>query len=602
MGEESNIRLKDTMGATFPKSGELFEGRYRVGPMIGAGGFARVYKAHQEDLGREVALKLLTPGEGGDYDGKLVERFNQEARVVSRLRDPHTITMFDYGRTTSGLLYMVFEYVNGVSLSKLISTQAPLAPERAVKLLRQVLSSLEEAHALGMLHRDIKPGNIMVFEHVGRPDQVKLLDFGIAKMTGTTMKADLTADGALIGTPRYMSPEQIRGDELSAQSDIYSLGLVAYELLMGRKAIESNSSVTIIGQQLDPNSFVLPPMTSVPDGLRRIVNKMMAKDRKQRFNTCTEVLTALENWKEGGIQNLFDQVDSTDVLHEIPYGDFPDISDEVVPMESTQNQRQVGRSNTPVPDRPVHPTGRYGNVLEHQPQRQPTGGHRALTESDISSRGSDISSRGFTDPSSVSKVQPDQQNTNNRSRLLLMGGIGVVVLLMGVMVIAGLMRTDDPPEVAIVEPIAEQPAVVVKEPSEPEDAPKAVARRFQVRTLPADLGVMVNGKQMGLAPVTLDDQSVEFPVKVRVQRGDAMSDVFEFKAFQPELVIDARAFVAGLEAGNSAPIVTQPAESKTKTKVTRTTTKVEKPVEQTKAPDVKTAPAEKTKINLPALD
>jgi hypothetical protein len=425
------------------------------------------------------------------------------------------------------------------------------------------------------------------------------------------MKADLTADGALIGTPRYMSPEQIRGDELSAQSDIYSLGLVAYELLMGRKAIESNSSVTIIGQQLDPNSFVLPPMTNVPDGLRRIINKMMAKDRKQRFVNCTEVLTALENWKEGGIQNLFDQGDSTDVLRDVPYGDFPDISDEVVPIEGTQNERHA-RAITPIPERPVHPTGRYGNVLEHQPaeRRQPTGGQRALTDADFATR-SDVSSRGFTDPSSVSTPTVQPQNDDKRKQMMLMGAIGAVVLLMGVMVVAGLMRTEEPELVATTEPVveqpSEQPAEVVKEPeTPPEDTRKAVARRFQVRTIPADLGVMVNGKQMGLAPVTLDDQSVEFPVKVRVQRGDSMSDVFEFPAFQAELVIDARQFVASMEApvvAKSNPVVTAPPDTKTKTtKVTRTTPKVEKSVEQTKPPEEKPKPEEKTKINLPPLD
>ena len=185
-----------------------------------------------------------------------MRRFNQEAKLVSRLQDPHTITMYDYGRTASGMLYMVFEFVDGESVSELVSREGALHYSRVLSIVEQTLGSLEEAHAFGVMHRDIKPGNIMVFEHVGRPDQVKLLDFGIAKVakaTGSQSK-DLTADGTLVGTPRYMSPEQIRGEEITPRSDIYSLGLVAYEMLVGSKAIAATSSVTIIGLQLEPQN------------------------------------------------------------------------------------------------------------------------------------------------------------------------------------------------------------------------------------------------------------------------------------------------------------------------------------------------------------
>lgn len=603
MGEETE-RLRNA-GATFPKSGELFEGRYRVGPMIGAGGFARVYKAQQEDLGREVALKILTPGEEGDYDTKLVERFDQEARVVSRLRDPHTITMFDYGRTTHGLLYMVFEYVNGVSLSKLIATEAPLPGVRAVKILRQVLSSLEEAHALGMLHRDIKPGNIMVFEHVGRPDQVKLLDFGIAKMTGTTVKADLTADGALIGTPRYMSPEQIRGDDLTPQSDVYSLGLVGYELLMGRKAIESNSSVTIIGQQLDPNSFVLPPMTNVPEGLRRVVNKMMAKDTRQRYQNCSEVLSALEGWQEVG---LFEPSigESTQVLTDPSreYDSFPDISDEVVPVERT-NERQPRRSSpnlTPVPQSGRQESGRFSAL--------PEGTYREASGT-------------FTHPSEISRsmeFHADSAGESERkSRMLVLGGIGFIVMVILGLIVFSAMREPNPvvPEVTVSETKStfEQTEVVEKN--------SPAMRRFLVTTNPPELGVMINGRQMGLSPLRLDEAQVQFPMKLRVMRGQEASEVFEYTAFQSEIVVDARQFVASLEPQDHKPETATPApesepepkkapldskttvsSKKTKSSQTKTTQKVAQKKEEEKPAEVREKPVEKTKtkINLPALD
>lgn len=577
MGEDSNTRLKNASGATFPKSGELFEGRYRVGPMIGAGGFARVYRAHQEDLGREVALKILTPGEEGSYDDKLVERFNQEARVVSRLRDPHTITMFDYGRTNTGLLYMVFEYVNGVSLSKLIATEAPLSPARAVKILRQVLSSLEEAHALGMLHRDIKPGNIMVFEHVGRPDQVKLLDFGIAKMTGSQVKADLTADGALIGTPRYMSPEQIRGEDLSPRSDVYSMGLVAYELLMGRKAIESNSSVTIIGKQLDPTSFALPPMTNVPEGLRRVVNKMMAKDAEQRFATCSEVLQALEKWDDAGIKGLFEPSEPTHVFDEAPrYDDMFDVSDEIVPIDATHDRQ------------PRHTTPQISAVNRAQADIS-----RAVESRETSGT--------FTNPRDITG---SVQDNSSDSKKVVIGGISVLLVL--IIAMAAYSAFQGPDEIAVEEPTEtmSEPAIAKAEPTpEPkvEKAPEVakMSRRYRIQTKPEGLALMVNGKQMGLAPLNINEDEVKFPLTIRVLRDGKTSDPFEFESFQPEVSVDASAFVASFEP---APKVEEPEPAKS-----QPPRRVEKRSEPKKKVEKAPEPEQeqekpKTKINLPALD
>lgn len=584
MGEDSNTRLKSTSGATFPKSGELFEGRYRVGPMIGAGGFARVYKAHQEDLGREVALKILTPGEEGNYDEKLVERFNQEARVVSKLRDPHTITMFDYGRTNTGLLYMVFEYVNGVSLSKLIATEAPLAPARAVKILRQVLSSLEEAHALGMLHRDIKPGNIMVFEHVGRPDQVKLLDFGIAKMTGSQVKADLTADGALIGTPRYMSPEQIRGEDLSPRSDVYSMGLVAYELLMGRKAIESNSSVTIIGKQLDPTSFALPPMTNVPEGLRRVVNKMMAKDVEQRFTTCSEVLEALEKWDEAGIKGLFEPSEPTHVFEEAPrYDEMVDVSDEIMPVDATHDRP------------PRHTTPQISAVSRNHADISRTGeSSREISRTFTNPREITGSREFYRDPSGIEEAPSD-------SKKVVIGGISFLLVL--IIAMATYSAFQGPDEVVVEEPpeTTSEPAIAAAAPTPSvEKAPEVakMSRRYRIQTKPEGLALMVNGKQMGLAPLSINEDEVKFPLTIRVVRDGKTSDPFEFESFQPEVSVDASTFVASLEPAPKVVEVPEPKKTQTARRVEKRP-EPKKPVEKAPGPE-KEKP--KTKINLPALD
>ena len=288
----------------FPEPGELFEGKYRIRDLLGSGGFARVYRAEQTDLGREVALKILSPqvsslASNDSVDSQLESvaiRFEREAKVVSRLRSPYTITVYDYGRTESGLLYMVLEYVDGLELDEV---PRPMEPRRVARVLEQVLKSLQEAHAHDLLHRDLKPANIMLYEHLGEKDQVKLLDFGIAKMVGQAQKEkreeqDLTAADSLIGTPRYMSPEQIRGNAVGPAADIYSLGLVIYELLVGEKAITSSDSIEILGKHLSAESFELPADLDVHPEVRAIVNRMLEKDTDIRYATTDEVLTDVQ--------------------------------------------------------------------------------------------------------------------------------------------------------------------------------------------------------------------------------------------------------------------------------------------------------------------
>jgi len=224
----------------------------------------------------------------------------QEARLISRLKDPSTVTMLDYGETEDGLLYMALEYVDGLTLRQM-AEEFPLATDRTVKILRQILGSLQEAHVFGVLHRDIKPANIIVYDHAGRLDQVKLLDFGIAKVlepkgTRPMTVVEMTGEDVLVGTPRYMSPEQIRGDKLTPASDIYSLGLVAYELVVGARAIDVESSVNIIGRHLDLAPIVLPDETPIPDQLRYVIDTMLDKDRNRRYASCDEVIADLETW------------------------------------------------------------------------------------------------------------------------------------------------------------------------------------------------------------------------------------------------------------------------------------------------------------------
>jgi serine/threonine protein kinase len=290
----------------FPAPGDIFEGRYQVGEILGTGGFARVYKAREIGLERDVALKLLRPplvdgqndSERETYRQTLIQRFQREAMLLSRLRCPHTVTMYHYGQSDDGLFYMALEYIDGISLAELLREGVPAPHHRVARVLNQVLQSLHEAHTLGMLHRDLKPANVMIYEHLGDADQIKLLDFGIAKTLGDAPghKRDLTSDGTLIGTPRYMAPEQIQGRaDVGPAIDIYALGLVAYELLVGRRAIEGDSSIQIIGRQLAAESFRLPDTAEMPIRLRRLVNRMMEKDLTKRYTSAQAVLVDLRD-------------------------------------------------------------------------------------------------------------------------------------------------------------------------------------------------------------------------------------------------------------------------------------------------------------------
>jgi serine/threonine-protein kinase len=278
--------------------GQLFAGRYRIERLLGAGGYAYIFLAMQEDLERQVAIKVMRPelfvGKDDAEQQSRFKRFAHEGKLLSRLRDARTITMYDYGQI-EGVAYMVFEYIIGVNLTDLMRRDGPLEPRRAVRILKQVLLSLREAHALGVLHRDIKPDNIMVWSDLHGKEQVKVLDFGIAKIAGD--EHALTQVGKTVGTPRYMAPERIQKIETEA-ADLYSLGLVAWELLVGRQVLDGLGSMQLVAWQTAAPSLKLPEDLQVPGALREIVDRLLAKPLTERWRTVTDVLLALEHWSE----------------------------------------------------------------------------------------------------------------------------------------------------------------------------------------------------------------------------------------------------------------------------------------------------------------
>ncbi len=265
--------------------GRTLNHRYLVEDKIGEGGFGAVFRGKQIATGREVALKILHPHNVSDET--IVARFRREAEACSKLRDPHTVTTYDFDETPDGILYLAMELLRGQSLHQIQKAQGPLGVARVLKLLDQVAASLTEAHANGIVHRDMKPENVFIETREG-DDHVKVLDFGIAKVMGDERSVPaLTAVGQTLGTLEFMSPEQLRGQKLDGRSDLYALGMMAYEMLTGALPFTSaKSPIDIINfhmRQEPPAPSTLNPKVTIPAPVDAIILKMVAKDRDKRF-------------------------------------------------------------------------------------------------------------------------------------------------------------------------------------------------------------------------------------------------------------------------------------------------------------------------------
>jgi tetratricopeptide (TPR) repeat protein len=281
--------------------GSVVGDRYRVVSRIGVGGMGAVYRAEHTMMRRDFAIKVLLPELGGKDE--FARRFEREAESASRLAHPNIIAVTDFGRTDAGALFLAMEFLAGHSLSSVIAG-GPVPRERALRIIRQILRGLDHAHAAGIVHRDLKPDNIMLVERDGQSDVVKILDFGIAKVTAPTSGNGgangtvLTQAGVIFGTPDYLSPEQALGEVVDARADIYAAGVILYEMLAGRKPFESEDKVKIISMHLahaPPRLREANPAVEVPVALEQAVLQALEKSRENRFATAAAFLQALED-------------------------------------------------------------------------------------------------------------------------------------------------------------------------------------------------------------------------------------------------------------------------------------------------------------------
>ena len=273
-----------------PNAGEVVAGRYTIIKELGRGGFGAVYHARQIGIDKEVALKILLPS-AASIEGAS-ERFRREAMLAKELAHPNTITLHDYGQTPDGLTYIAMEYLEGLNLEEELEQCQKMDHERVRHIASQALKSLAEAHSRGIVHRDLKPSNVMLVEVFGEKDFVKVLDFGIARAFEDHEEDYKTKTGTVIGTPQYMSPEQLKGLEVGPQSDLYSLGLIMAEMASGKVVYGlENTNLVIVAQLSDPNCPIPAEVSSGPLGM--VIYNATHKDPEKRYQTAQQMLHAM---------------------------------------------------------------------------------------------------------------------------------------------------------------------------------------------------------------------------------------------------------------------------------------------------------------------
>jgi serine/threonine-protein kinase len=288
------ISAAETETAETPKeeltTGSTFAGRYQIIEELGKGGMGKVYKAQDTDLKEKVAIKLLKPEIAADK--KTIERFRNELKFARKIRHKNVCQMYDLNKE-EGSHYITMEYVDGKDLKSMIRMMGQLSSGKTISIARQVCEGLEEAHKLGVVHRDLKPQNIMVDEE----GNARIMDFGIAR---SIKEKGITAAGVMIGTPEYMSPEQVEGKDVDQRSDIYSLGVILYEMVTGRVPFEGDTPFTIgvkhkSEEPTDPKEL----NTQLPEDLNLVILRCLEKDKEKRYQSAEEVRAELDRIEEG---------------------------------------------------------------------------------------------------------------------------------------------------------------------------------------------------------------------------------------------------------------------------------------------------------------
>lgn len=438
-----------------PKSGDVIGGKYRVIRLIGDGGMGAVYEAHHELLGTNVALKFLH-SELARRSG-LSTRFLQEARVSARIQSPHVTRVTDVDQTPDGSPFIVMELLSGESLQNLLDRRSKVPRDQAIDFAVQILAGLEAAHALGVVHRDLKPDNVFITPSTGGP-VLKLLDFGIAKLYDESeYKKGLTRPGAIMGTPEYMAPEQLySADKVDHRADLYSIGVLLYEMLTGERPAYGDDAAAIVGQVAQGKIRRLTEHdASLKGALSDLVHRAMAPEKDQRFESAAEMRLALANL--AGELSVAGKLAATPppvaVASSPPPAPKQTKTEELPPLVEKKPARKSTVAKTLPPDEadtePASPEGPKGSTQEASkeqiaelsrqtaqrqavPERQTAQAHPPLVAAAPAAAYAPRASRTPSAPPGVGGFGPPRKKGG--------GGVGALVaLLLGLLLTGGVI-------------------------------------------------------------------------------------------------------------------------------------------------------------------
>ncbi len=285
-----------------PRIGRVLQERYRVVDRLAVGGMGVVYRGERIGLDRPVAIKFLRTPQSARKEG--LRRFDREARAMSRLAHPSCVPVIDYG-VDDDSPYIVLEFVEGPALDEVLAAEGALPAPRAIRIVRQILAGLAHAHGQNIVHRDMKPGNVMLAQVTGAGEQARILDFGLAKLLEPAESASWSTTSVAVGTPGYMSPEQARGEEVDRRTDLYSTGILLFELLTGRKPFVADEPIEVLRMHLEqapPTLAEAAPGRGFSPELQAAVSGALTKDPAQRWQTALAFSDALAATPEGKVE------------------------------------------------------------------------------------------------------------------------------------------------------------------------------------------------------------------------------------------------------------------------------------------------------------